>query len=40
VLPFLTKLYPRAKVRRADAPSVAVLSSYAESFFYGDYAVA
>src|SRR5258706_14747751 len=40
VLPFLTKLYPRAKYVVLTRHPLAVLSSYAESFFDGDYAVA
>jgi len=40
VLPFLTKLYPRAKYVVLTRHPLAVLSSYAESFFDGDYEVA
>jgi len=40
VLPFLTKLYPRAKYVVLTRHPLAVLSSYADSFFDGDYAVA
>lgn len=40
VLPFLTRLYPRAKYVVLTRHPLAVLSSYAESFFDGDYAVA
>src|SRR5262245_22966370 len=40
VLPFVTKLYPRAKYVVLTRHPLAVLSSYAESFFDGDYQVA
>jgi hypothetical protein len=40
VLPFLTKLYPTARYVVLTRHPLAVLSSYAESFFDGDYAVA
>jgi len=40
VLPFLTKLYPSAKYVVLTRHPLAVLSSYAESFFDGDYAIA
>jgi sulfotransferase family protein len=40
VLPFLTKLYPRAKYVVLTRHPLAVLSSYVESFFGGDYRVA
>lgn len=40
VLPFLTRLYPRAKYVVLTRHPLAVLSSYAESFFDGDYEVA
>jgi hypothetical protein len=40
VLPFLTKLYPQAKYVVLTRHPLAVLSSYAESFFGGDYRVA
>jgi hypothetical protein len=40
VLPFLTKLYPAAKYVVLTRHPLAVLSSYAESFFDGDYEVA
>ncbi len=40
VLPFLTKLYPTAKYVVLTRHPLAVLSSYAESFFDGDYTVA
>lgn len=40
VLPFLTKLYPGAKYVVLTRHPLAVLSSYAESFFDGDYEVA
>ncbi len=40
VLPFLTKLYPQAKYVVLTRHPLAVLSSYAESFFDGDYDVA
>ncbi len=40
VLPFLVKLYPTAKYVVLTRHPLAVLSSYAESFFDGDYAVA
>jgi len=40
VLPFLAKLYPQAKYVVLTRHPLAVLSSYAESFFDGDYAVA
>jgi hypothetical protein len=40
VLPFLTRLYPDAKYVVLTRHPLAVLSSYAESFFDGDYAVA
>lgn len=37
VLPFLAKLYPRAKYVVLTRHPLAVLSSYADSFFEGDY---
>jgi hypothetical protein len=37
VLPFLAKLYPRAKYLVLTRHPLAVLSSYANSFFEGDY---
>lgn len=37
VLPFLTKLYPRAKYVVLTRHPLAVMSSYANSFFYGDW---
>ena len=40
VLPFLARLYPRAKYVVLTRHPLAVLSSYAESFFDGDYKVA
>lgn len=40
VLPFLTKLYPKAHYVVLTRHPLAVLSSYAESFFDGDYQVA
>jgi hypothetical protein len=40
VLPVLTKLYPQARYVVLTRHPLAVLSSYAESFFAGDYAVA
>jgi hypothetical protein len=40
VLPFLAKLYPSAKYVVLTRHPLAVLSSYAESFFDGDYAIA
>jgi hypothetical protein len=40
VLPFLTRLYPGARYVVLTRHPLAVLSSYAESFFDGDYAVA
>src|SRR5215510_4675556 len=40
VLPFLTKLYPQAKYVVLTRHPLAVLSSYVESFFDGDYRVA
>jgi hypothetical protein len=40
VLPFLARLYPRAKYVVLTRHPLAVLSSYAESFFDGDYQVA
>ncbi len=40
VLPFLAKLYPRAKYVVLVRNPVAVLTSYATSFFDGDYEVA
>jgi hypothetical protein len=40
VLPFLTKLYPTARYVVLTRHPLAVLSSYAESFFDGDYEVA
>jgi hypothetical protein len=40
VLPFLAKLYPQAKYVVLTRHPLAVLSSYAESFFDGDYKVA
>src|SRR5262249_42652243 len=39
VLPFLTKLYPHAKYVVLTRHPLAVLSSYVESFFDGDYPV-
>ena len=38
VLPFLTKLYPRAKYVVLTRHPLAVFSSYANSFYGGDYA--
>src|SRR2546422_7494534 len=40
VLPFLTKLYPRAHYVVLTRHPLAVLTSYVESFFDGDYQVA
>ncbi|MFN8544409.1 MAG: sulfotransferase [Candidatus Binatia bacterium] len=40
VLPFLTRLYPQAKYVVLTRHPLAVLSSYVESFFDGDYPVA
>lgn len=40
VLPFLAKLYPRAKYVVLTRHPLAVWSSYANSFFAGDYAAA
>ena len=40
VLPFLTKLYPQARYVVLTRHPLAVQSSYAESFFDGDYEVA
>lgn len=40
VLPFLAKLYPQARYVVLTRHPLAVLSSYAESFFDGDYEVA
>jgi Sulfotransferase family len=40
VLPFLTRLYPQAKYVVLTRHPLAVLSSYVESFFDGDYRVA
>jgi hypothetical protein len=40
VLPFLTKLYPRARYVVLTRHPLAVLTSYVESFFDGDYQVA
>jgi hypothetical protein len=40
VLPFLTRLYPRAHYVVLTRHPLAVLSSYVESFFDGDYQVA
>jgi hypothetical protein len=40
VLPFLTKLYPKARYVILTRHPLAVLSSYVESFFDGDYHVA
>lgn len=40
VLPFLTRLYPHARYVVLTRHPLAVLSSYVESFFDGDYAVA
>ena len=40
VLPFLTKLYPRAKYVVLTRHPLAVLASYADSFFDGDFKVA
>lgn len=40
VLPFLTKLYPKAHYVVLTRHPLAVLSSYVESFFDGDYRVA
>ncbi len=40
VLPFLTKLYPRAKYVVLTRHPLAVFSSYANSFFDGDYRAA
>jgi len=37
VLPFLSRLYPRARYIVLTRHPLAVLSSYAESFFEGDY---
>lgn len=40
VLPFLTKLYPRARYVVLTRHPLAILTSYVESFFDGDYRVA
>jgi Sulfotransferase family len=40
VLPFLTKLYPHAHYVVLSRHPLAILSSYVESFFDGDYGVA
>lgn len=40
VLPFLTKLYPRAKYVVLTRHPLAILTSYVDSFFDGDYQVA
>ena len=40
VLPFLTRLYPRSRYVVLTRHPLAVLSSYTESFFAGDYQVA
>jgi hypothetical protein len=40
VLPFLTKLYPQARYVVLTRHPLAVLTSYVESFFDGDYQVA
>jgi hypothetical protein len=40
VLPFLVKLYPQARYVVLTRHPIAVLSSYVESFFDGDYRVA
>jgi len=40
VLPFLTKLYPKARYVVLTRHPLAILTSYVESFFDGDYAVA
>jgi hypothetical protein len=40
VLPFLTTLYPRARYVVLTRHPLAILTSYVESFFDGDYAVA
>lgn len=40
VLPFLTKLYPRARYIALTRHPAAIFSSYANSFFDGDYAAA
>jgi hypothetical protein len=40
VLPFLTRLYPQARYVVLTRHPLAVLSSYVESFFDGDYRVA
>jgi hypothetical protein len=40
VLPFLTKLYPRARYLVLTRQPLAVLTSYVESFFDGDWQVA
>jgi hypothetical protein len=40
VLPFLTKLYPRARYVVLTRHPLAILTSYVESFFDGDYQVA
>ncbi|MET0339550.1 MAG: sulfotransferase [Polyangiales bacterium] len=40
VLPFLTKLYPRAKYVVLTRHPLAVMSSYANSFFLGDWRAA
>lgn len=40
VLPFLTQLYPRAGYVVLTRHPLAILSSYVDSFFDGDYAVA
>ncbi len=40
VLPFLTRLYPKARYVVLTRHPLAILSSYVESFFDGDYRVA
>src|SRR4029077_4381811 len=40
VLPFLTKLYPRARYVVLTRHPLAVLASYVDSFFDGDFKVA
>ncbi len=40
VLPFLTRLYPKARYVVLTRHPLAILSSYVESFFDGDYQVA
>src|SRR2546425_12453018 len=40
VLPFLTRLYPKAHYVVLTRPPLSVLSSWVESFFGGDYQVA